>query len=82
MRYFGKDGCQCRPICQDAHGKDKARLLARSVAFGRVPRRAVMWLGLGVMAITLGLGVWCFTTPAINGPGIAHDLPAAIMIHR
>ena len=59
MRYFGKDGLQCRPVVRGQGGPAyTCRLVARSVLFGRVPRRMVLWLGMGVMAATITLGLW------------------------
>jgi len=84
MRHYGKEGQQCRPMVDHATGKaDACRLVARSVLFGRVPRHAVMWLGMGVMLASLVVGVLCVASfDKDYSPDFHRDAKSSVMIRR
>ena len=83
MRYFGKDGAQCQLPALAADGSaEKCRRLARAVLFGRVPRAAVVWLGLGVAALGLFMWLWSVACVADGGRAGLRDAAAAISIRR
>jgi hypothetical protein len=82
MRYFGKEGPQCdAPWVECADGVHKYRMFARRVLFGRVPRAAVRWLGLGLLLATLLLGV-CSLTALKGSSRFVSDQGSAVLIHR
>lgn len=82
MRYFGKDGGQCAlPDLEASNPALKCRRLARAVLFGRIPRSAVVWLGLGVVGIALGLWLWSVTC-VTEGSRVCKDSAAAFSIRR
>lgn len=83
MRYFGKDGPQCQFVCAESVSRPrKVRLLCRSVLYGRVPRRMVMWLGMGMLAFSLTLGVLCLgaLTPEVDD--FHRDMNSSLLIKR
>jgi hypothetical protein len=84
MRHYGKEGTQCRLVVDHATGKAQAcRLVARSVLFGRVPRKAVMWLGMGVVLTSLLLGALCITSfRADYSPDFHRDASSSLLIRR
>ena len=84
MRYFGKEGPQCRPVCDCAqNSRQKARLLARSVLFGRVPRKTVMWLGMGEMVFTFTLVILCLNSSLkCNVDDFHRDMTTSVLINR
>lgn len=83
MRYFGKDGAQCQlPELEAAGSADKCRRLARAVLFGRVPRTAVVWLGLGVAVMALFMWFWSVVCVSDGGRSVCRDAAAAISIRR
>ena len=83
MRYFGKDGPQCDFVCQEGLSRARrARLMARSLLFGRVPRRMVMWLGLGMMVFSLTLGILCLGSMQTTPDNIHRDLSPSLLIRR
>jgi hypothetical protein len=86
MRHYGKEGKQCKLVVNHATGKaDVCRLYARSVLFGRVPRKVVMWLGMGVMLTSLILAVLCITTfdtDKAYSPDFHRDTSASLLIRR
>jgi len=58
MRHYGKDGPQCRPRLARGKGPvQTCRLVARNLLFGRVPRGAVVFIGLGVVLVALVFGM-------------------------
>lgn len=82
MRYFGKEGDQCAlPDLAAPNPVVKCRKLGRAVLFGRVPRTAVVWLGLGLASITLGLWLWSVVSVS-EGGRVCKDTAAAISIRR
>lgn len=82
MRYFGKEGRQCdAPWVECADGVHKYRLFARRVLFGRVPRGTVRWLGLGLLLITLFLGV-CSLSSLKGSSRFVSDQGSAVLINR
>lgn len=83
MRYFGRNGGQCALPDLDAPTPAlKCRKLARAVLFGRIPRSAVVWLGMAVVGITLGLWLWSVTCVSDGGRSICKDTAAALSIRR
>ena len=83
MRYFGKDGPQCEFVCRQGVGRaQRARLMARSLLFGRVPRRMVMWLGLGVMVFSLTLGILCLGSMQTGPENLHRDMSPTLLIRR
>jgi len=83
MRYFGKDGAQCQlPELAAAGSADKCRRLARAVLFGRVPRTAVVWLGLGVAALALFMWFWSVVCVTDGCRTSLRDPAAAVSIRR
>ncbi len=83
MRYFGKDGAQCQlPELAEAGSAEKCRRLARAVLFGRVPRAAVVWLGLGVVALALFAWLWSVASVSDGGRSPLRDPAAAVSIRR
>ncbi|MCA1905304.1 MAG: hypothetical protein LDL11_01785 [Desulfarculus sp.] len=83
MRYFGKDGPQCQlPELEPAGSVGKCRRLVRAVLFGRVPRGAVLWLGLGVVVMALFMWFWSVACVSESGRSVCRDAAAAISIRR
>ena len=83
MRYFGKEGPQCQLPELDADGStQKCRQVARAVLFGRVPRQAVVWLGLGVVAVALFMWLWSVACVSDGSRSTMRDAAAAISIRR
>ncbi|MFH1060270.1 MAG: hypothetical protein V1797_16530 [Pseudomonadota bacterium] len=83
MRYFGKDGGQCAlPDLDAPNPVVKCRKLARAVLFGRIPRSAVVWLGMGVLGLSLVLWLWSVACVSDGGRGICRDVSAALSIRR
>jgi len=87
MRYFGKDGAQCRPGWRKGgEGVDKApskcRQMARAVLFGRVSKAAVLSLGLGVLAFMLAISLICVTSFKQESPRLVRDLQSAVSVKR
>lgn len=83
MRYFGKDGAQCQlPELEAGGSAEKCRRLARAVLFGRVPRVAVVWLGLGVLALALFVWFWSVVCVADGCRLPLRDPAAAVSIRR
>ena len=84
MRYFGKDGAQCQLPELDAPTRAaQCRKLGRAFMFGRVPKGAVLWMGLGVVGVVLGLWLWTFTSlPADASRTVVRDAAAAVSIRR
>ena len=83
MRYYGKEGPQCRlPIEEACHGVERCRNAARALLFGRVPRGVVLWLGLGLMVTALTMGFWGLSALSGSSPSYVRDVGSAIRIHR
>jgi hypothetical protein len=83
MRYYGKEGPQCKlPIEEECCGVERCRHAARAVLFGRVPRSVVIWLGLGIVATALTMGI--LSVSFLSGGGRPHvsDVGSAISIRR
>ncbi len=60
MDYGDSYGLGCGPLARWAGvAAQSCRVVARAVLFDRVPRRVVLWMGLGVMAAAITLGMWC-----------------------
>ncbi len=84
MRYFGKDGTQCQLPSLDAPTSvGKCRKLGRAFLFGRVPRHAVLWLGLGMAGMLLGLWLWSLTRVQVDAANpVVRDAASAVSIRR
>jgi hypothetical protein len=87
MRYFGKEGAQCRPGWRkENEGLDKApskcRQMARAVLFGRVPKAVVLSLGLGALAFMLALALICGTAFKQESPSLVRDMKSAVSVKR
>ncbi|MFH1036155.1 MAG: hypothetical protein V1806_16760 [Pseudomonadota bacterium] len=83
MRYFGKDGAQCRPPSLDAPTRvGRCRKLGRAVLHGRVPRSSVMLMGVAVTVIGLSLCFWSYVCVSEGGRGPLRDAAAAMSIRR
>jgi hypothetical protein len=83
MRYYGKEGPQCEPPQEEnCCGMDRCRLAARAVLFGRVPRGVVLWLGLGLVGVTLILTLWSVSSVGSGGQPHLRDVGTAITIQR
>ena len=83
MRYYGKEGPQCKlPIEEECRGVERCRQAARAVLFGRVPRGVVMWLGLGIVATALTMGLLSVSFLGDGGRPHVSDVGTAISIRR
>jgi hypothetical protein len=84
MRYFGKQGPQCKPADRRAESKysSQARLMAHSVLFGRVTASAVRWLGLGVAIICLMAVIYSLGNLHGSHAGKMRDPASAVMIRH
>lgn len=83
MRYYGKDGLQCQqPIEPKCKGLERCRDAARAVLFGRVPRGVVLWLGVGLVATALTMGLWGLSSLSDGNYSFVRDQGSAILIHR
>lgn len=83
MRYFGKDGPQCQiQIDLDSNKTAKCRQVARGVLFGRVPKAAVIGLGLAVIAILATVSIFSVCNVSNAGSRFCRDQSAAVMTRR
>lgn len=83
MRYYGKEGSQCRlPIGEECSGVGRCRQAARAVLFGRVPRGVVLWLGLGIVATAITMGLLSVSFLGNGGRPHVSDVGSAISIRR
>ncbi|MCB2189959.1 MAG: hypothetical protein KQI62_00245 [Deltaproteobacteria bacterium] len=83
MRYYGKEGPQCKlTIEEECSGVEKCRKAAHAVLFGRVPRGVVLWLGLGLMFTVITMGLWGLTALSGGNRPFVQDMGSAIRIHR
>ncbi len=83
MRYFGTEGAQCQPPPLSAEtAGGKCRHIGRAVLFGRVPRSVSLWLGVGVLAVALLLGMCSLATVQTDNWRCSRDTSDVMAIRR
>lgn len=84
MRYYGKEGNQCQlSMCEDSGGAlYSCKKAAHAVLFGRVPKGVVIWLGLGLMLLSVTLGLWGLSALTNDSDRYTRDHGSAVMIRR
>lgn len=84
MRYYGKEGAQCQFTLdgQSRGPMGRCRNAARAVLFGRVPKGVVIWLGLGLLVLSVTLGLWGLSALTNDSDRYTRDQGSAVMIRR
>lgn len=83
MRYFGTDGAQCQPPAGTPEStREKCHHLGRALLFGRVPRSVSLWMGAGVLALMLLMGMCSLATVQTDGWRSSRDTSDVVTIRR